>query len=408
LSDADRYAIETINLTKVFNDFWMRAKVRALDKLNLKVQYGEVFGLLGPNGSGKSTAIKLMLGLLFPTSGSVAVLGYHPRNQAVKRRIGYMPEESYLYRFLNAEETLDFYGRLFNLNPIVRRTRVHRLLDMVGLSPHRRRPLAEYSKGMARRIGLAQALVNDPDLLLLDEPTTGLDPVGTREMKELIRELKKRGKTVLLCSHLLADVEDVCDRIAVLYGGRLRSEGPVQELLRKTSQTQITCDALAGEALDKVEHTLAGVGARNVTLTAPVERLENYFLRVVEQARQLEPVTSGVSAGTAAAKFWEEVEVPGAKPGKVLDRLVKAAPSAPAPPTAQEEALPVPPKEAPAPRRDVLEGLVSGAKRKTSGPAAGEKPVPRSAIELAEEERQKRAKSVLDQLLKQKGGSPEK
>ena len=155
-----------------------------------------------------------------------------------------MPEESYLYRYLNAEETLDFYGRLFNLPRAERRHRVELLLEMVGLTHQRKRPIVEYSKGMARRIGLAQALINDPDLVFLDEPTTGLDPTGTREIKDLILELRRRGKTVLLCSHLLADVEDVCDRVAILYGGRLRRLGSVEELLSLRAKTQITTDRL--------------------------------------------------------------------------------------------------------------------------------------------------------------------
>lgn len=398
MADLERYAIETINLTKVFKDFWMRPKVRSLDSLNLKIRFGEVFGLLGPNGSGKSTAIKLMLGLLFPTSGSVALLGHHPRNQLVKKRVGYMPEESYLYRFLNAQETLDFYGRLFNLPPIVRKARVQKLLDMVGLTPHRYRPLAEYSKGMARRIGLAQALINDPELILLDEPTTGMDPIGTQEIKALIMELKKRGKTVLLCSHLLADVEDVCDRIGILYGGKLQLSGNVQDLLSKKSQTQITMDALPEDALATVQRALADVGARNMTVKAPVERLETYFLRVVEKARKVEPVTSGAMAGTAASKFWED-EAPQPAPLRRLEELARPA----APPAASKasatapERVMVPPREEPAPRRDLLEELASGNKPSAE---TADGPVPRSPLEIAEEERQKRAKSVLDQLLK--------
>src|SRR6478672_4387382 len=185
--------IETRSLSKTYRDFWGRQKVRALKALDLEVKRGEIFGLLGPNGSGKSTTIKLVLGLLFPTTGQALVFGKDATDVAKNERIGYLPEESYLYRFLNAEETLDFYGRLFDMPADVRRQRTDELIKMVGLNTARRRQLKEYSKGMTRRIGLAQALINDPELLLLDEPTSGLDPIGTRDMKDLILELRAKG-----------------------------------------------------------------------------------------------------------------------------------------------------------------------------------------------------------------------
>ena len=219
--------VETRNLTKVYRDFWGRQKVRALKALDLEIRRGEIFGLLGPNGSGKTTTIKLILGLLFPTSGQALVFGKDATDVRKNERIGYLPEESYLYKFLNAEETLDFYGRLFDMPRAVRRQRVADLIEMVGLEWAKRRQLKEYSKGMTRRIGLAQALINDPELIVLDEPTTGLDPIGTHEMKEMIVDLRKKGKTVLMCSHLLADVQDVCDRIAILYQGELKELGRV-------------------------------------------------------------------------------------------------------------------------------------------------------------------------------------
>src|SRR5215212_5968551 len=215
-------AVETQNLTKIYRDFWGRPKVTALEGLDLTIHRGEVFGLLGPNGSGKSTTIKLLLGLIFPTRGTASILGHEAGSTNINAKIGFLPEESYLYRFLNGEETLRFYGRLFKIPRKELNRRVPELLDIVGLDPKsRKRKLREYSKGMARRIGLAQALINNPDLILLDEPTTGLDPIGTREMKDLVLSLKAQGKTVLLCSHLLADVQDVCDRITILFGGRM-------------------------------------------------------------------------------------------------------------------------------------------------------------------------------------------
>src|SRR5213080_1081473 len=218
---AENLVVETRSLTKVYRDFWGRKKKTALNALDLKIHKGEIFGLLGPNGSGKTTTIKLLLGLLFPTSGDAFVFGEPAAKVEKNERIGYLPEESYLYRFLNAEETLDFYGRLFDMPTEVRRQRVEELIRMVGLSWARHRQLKEYSKGMARRLGVAQALINDPELVILDEPTTGLDPIGTREMKDLVIDLRNRGKTIIMCSHRLEDVQDICDRVAILNEGEL-------------------------------------------------------------------------------------------------------------------------------------------------------------------------------------------
>src|ERR1700686_2123478 len=189
--------VETRKLTKVYRDFWGRKKKVALQALNLQINRGEIFGLLGPNGSGKTTTIKLLLGLLFPTDGDALVFDQPAGEVGKNERIGYLPEESYLYRFLNAEETLDFYGRLFKLDAAERRSRAARLIDLVGLAADKKRILKEYSKGMRQRIGLAQALINNPELVILDEPTSGLDPLGTRWMKDLILDLRRKGKTVL-------------------------------------------------------------------------------------------------------------------------------------------------------------------------------------------------------------------
>jgi ABC-2 type transport system ATP-binding protein len=251
------YAIETFSLTKIFSDWWGRNRVVAVDDLNLKVRTNEVFGFLGPNGSGKTTTLKMLLGLLHPTKGKALILEGDATDPQINRRIGFLPEESYLYKYLTARETLDFYGQLFKLPARVRKMRIEALLDMVGLKAVANRTVGTFSKGMARRIGLAQALINDPELLILDEPTTGLDPLGTRQIKDLIIELAKRGKTVLLCSHLLADVEDVCDRIAILYGGRIQAEGNVRDLLRHSDKTEITTGRLSPAALEKIKQTLA-------------------------------------------------------------------------------------------------------------------------------------------------------
>src|SRR5216117_3420783 len=281
LNDA---AVATEHLSKIYKDFWGRDKVRALDDLNLTIHRGEVFGLLGPNGSGKSTTFKLLLGLIFPTAGSATVLGQPAGSTKVNERIGFLPEESYLYRFLNGEETLRFYGRLFKLDRRTLNTRVPELLDIVGLdAKSRKRKLREYSKGMARRIGLAQALINNPDLILLDEPTTGLDPIGTREMKDLILSLKAQGKTVLLCSHLLADVQDVCDRITILYRGKMQTLGHVKDLLQVKNITDIQARGMSEEQIGQVKQFLTQMGAAEATITHPTTTLEDLFIRVVKE-----------------------------------------------------------------------------------------------------------------------------
>lgn len=278
--------IETRNLTKVYRDFWGRPKVRALKALDLEVRQGEIFGLLGPNGSGKSTTIKLLLGLLFPTSGRALVFDKESTDVTKNERIGYLPEESYLYKFLNAEETLDFYGRLFDMSRSDRRARVQELIEMVGLDWAKRRQLNEYSKGMTRRIGLAQALINDPDLILLDEPTTGLDPIGTREMKDLILRLREEGKTVLMCSHLLADVQDVCDRIAILHQGELKELGRVDRLLTVQDVTQIKATGLSQEAKDEIQAVIERHGGKLDEMDNPTSTLEELFLSIVRDSEE--------------------------------------------------------------------------------------------------------------------------
>ncbi len=274
--------IETRNLSKEYRDFWGKRKVLALDDLNLDVYRGEVFGYLGPNGSGKTTSVKLLLGLLFPTSGWAKVLGEPPGSVSANQRIGFLPEESYLYRFLNAEETLDFYGRLFKIPTRERRKRIDRLIELVGLEHARKRQLKEYSKGMARRIGLAQALINDPEVIFLDEPTTGLDPIGTREIKDLIVSLKEEGKTVFMCSHLLADVEDVCDRIAMLFLGRLEVIGNVSDLLTEKGVVSFRAENVKPETADRIQQALEADGS--YMGTEKVSRsLEDLFMKVVRE-----------------------------------------------------------------------------------------------------------------------------
>src|SRR4051812_4348709 len=291
-------------LTKVFKDFWGRPKARAVDNVSFEVKRGEVFGLLGPNGSGKSTTVKMLLGLLFPTKGHIEVFGHSPRHVATKSRIGYLPEESYLYRYLDSDETLDFFGNLFDLPPKDREQRGEQLLEMVGLSKARRRQVGEFSKGMQRRIGLAQALINDPDLVILDEPTAGLDPLGCREVKDLILALARRGKTVILSSHLLSDVEDVCNRVVIYYGGKIQAMGTLKELLATPDQVRITAPILPRPTIEKVLEVIRkDVAEDNIHIDTPTQNLENYFLGVVERAKQNSAETSGATSGARVAAY---------------------------------------------------------------------------------------------------------
>lgn len=312
-------------LTKIFKDFWGRPKARAVDNVSFEVKRGEVFGLLGPNGSGKSTTVKMLLGLLYPTKGHIEVFGHSPRHVATKSRIGYLPEESYLYRYLDSDETLRFFGDLFDLPPGDRKQRTEQLLDMVGLSQARRRQVGEFSKGMQRRIGLAQALINDPDLVILDEPTAGLDPIGCREVKDLILALAQRGKTVILSSHLLSDVQDVCDRVVIYYGGKIQAMGTLQELLATPDRVRITTPILPRATLEKVlEAIRQDVAEDKVRIDNPTQNLEDYFLSVVQKARAQDAETSGATSGNVVAAYLREGgEATGAPQSRVLDRLTR-------------------------------------------------------------------------------------
>jgi ABC-2 type transport system ATP-binding protein len=353
-------------LTKVFKDFWMRDRARAVDGVELLIHEREVFGLLGPNGSGKSTTIKLILGLLKPTSGRVAVFGKPPTDVQTKHRVGYLPEESYLYPFLNARETLDYYGKLFGLDHKTRQRRIDELLDMVGLTHAQHRQVREYSKGMQRRIGIAQALINDPDLLILDEPTTGLDPIGTRQVKDLILDLGRRGKTIILSSHLLADVEDVVDRMVILYGGKVRGEGTCEELLASTERTTIEADTLDDATLAEIDQVIRrrSGGLKSVRkVAAPRQKLEELFLGIVERARAENTATSGAKEGGATAAFLrqgDDAATP-AESEAVISRLMSDEDS----PSIQEDAAastPAPAAPAPAgPDESIIDTLTNDA-----------------------------------------------
>jgi ABC-2 type transport system ATP-binding protein len=382
--------VEAVGLTKVFRDFWMRTKARAVDDVDFEIRGHEIFGLLGPNGSGKSTIIKIILGLLHKTRGRLTVFGRQPSDVSVKKRIGFLPEESYLYQYLNPRETLDYYGKLFGLDRRTRRRRTDELLEMVGLGHVAHRPLGEFSKGMTRRIGLAQALINDPDFLILDEPTSGLDPIGTRQVKNLLLELGRRGKTILLSSHLLADVEDVCDRMVMLYAGRIRAQGTVDELLRDTERTVIETARLRADTITQIERVIEQAEGKGIDkVEAPRQHLEQFFMDLVEKARREQIETAGVVHGGATASFLQADEGEG-------EQLIEQLTSAEARPPAAREAAAAPPR--PDEREDVLRELMaeeSEAKKPKPGPA----PAPEAPADVDS--------SVIDSLLGKKEEAPD-
>lgn len=273
------------NLKKIFRDFWRRPKKLAVDGVSFAIRKGEVFGLLGPNGSGKSTTIKMLLGLLQPTAGAVRLFGLDPSSPRAKARIGYLPELSHFHPYLTPRETLRYYGGLFDMPSKLRHERAERLLARVGVADAADRPVGEFSKGMARRIGLAQALLNEPDLVILDEPTSGLDPIGRHEVKTLIKELASEGRTVLLSSHLLAEVEDVCDRVVILGDGRICAEGRLDALLKAREGLQMTITGMAPERAESFRLQMESEGAR-VELDRPSMPLEAFFLATIERNRK--------------------------------------------------------------------------------------------------------------------------
>jgi ABC-2 type transport system ATP-binding protein len=273
-------AVLTQSLRKEFKLGWGRGRVLAVEGLDLEVKRGEVFGLLGPNGSGKSTAMKMILGLLRPTAGRAEVCGVRAGTLAARKQIGFLPENPYFPAFLTGAELVRYYGKLSGMGGRNLEVRVEELLGLVRLGGEAgRRPLRTYSKGMLQRAGLAGALVSDPEIIMLDEPTAGVDPAGSREIRDLIRELKERGKTVIFSSHLLEQVEDVADRVVILHRGEKLREGRLEELLTQTGEWQVRLKGL-GEAQRRELHAwLVRNGAEVLAEGSPRERLEDYFLR---------------------------------------------------------------------------------------------------------------------------------
>lgn len=271
-------AVAVTKLTKVFPVSWRRSAIVAVQNLNLRIEPGEVYGLLGPNGSGKSTTLKIILGLVSPTRGQAEIFGRNSRLVESRETVGFLPENPYFYKYLTGAETLRFFGKLCGLSRASLKKRVDELLELVGLASARDRRLSGYSKGMLQRIGLAQALINEPKLIVLDEPTAGVDPAGSREIRDLIFHLKQRGVTVLLSSHLLAQVQEVCDRVGILAGGVLVREGKLEELIAIENQTEFVLQNASDKLLHEIETLVVGSHAKLIAHRRSTTTLERLFL----------------------------------------------------------------------------------------------------------------------------------
>jgi ABC-2 type transport system ATP-binding protein len=278
------HAVEVNNLTKVFRTGIGNQYVVAVDNLSFRVEAGEVYGLIGPNGSGKSTTMKVVLGLMAASKGEAKVFGLDSGDIRARNEIGFLPENPYFYKHLTGAETLKFYGKLCGIRGKKLKARVAELLEIVGLEDAAKRRLGGYSKGMLQRIGLAQSLVQNPRLVILDEPTAGVDPVGSREIRDLILRLKEEGYTVFLCSHLLEQVQEVCDRVGIIFEGRMRREGKLEELIKIEKQTAMTLENASPELLAKIECIVASEeGASIVETGHPRTTLERLFIQIAER-----------------------------------------------------------------------------------------------------------------------------
>ena len=273
-------AVQIENITKIFPVPLRRRRIMAVRNLSLTVQPGEVYGLLGPNGCGKSTTLKMLLGLVKPNHGRALICGKDSREYRSRRDVGFLPENPYFYKFLTATETLVFYGRICGMRGSALKKRAEELIDLVGLSDARDRRVAGFSKGMLQRIGLAQALIQDPSLVILDEPTAGVDPAGSHQIRDLILDLKKRGKTVLLTSHLLEQVQEICDRVGIMARGEMIREGSLDELVRVEGQTQFIVENATPELREQMEQLINKSGAKLVAARQPQRSLESVFLEI--------------------------------------------------------------------------------------------------------------------------------
>ena len=277
-------AVAVEGLTKVFPVPFHRKAIVAVRDLNLRVGPGEVYGLLGPNGSGKSTTLKIILGLVSPTHGRTKIFGRDSSLVESREAVGFLPENPYFYRFLTGEETLRFFGKLCRLNGSRLNDRVRELLELVGLTNARDQRLSTYSKGMLQRIGLAQALVNEPKLVVLDEPTAGVDPAGSRDIRNLIVDLKRRGITVLLSSHLLTQVQEICDRVGILAGGTLAREGRLEELIAIENRSELVLENASDALVKEIEKLAANSNAKLIERRRSTTTLERLFLDATKKA----------------------------------------------------------------------------------------------------------------------------
>ena len=273
-------AVQIENISKIFPVPLRRQRVQAVKNLSLVVQPGQVYGLLGPNGCGKSTTLKILLGLVTPNSGRALIFGKDSREYRSRRDVGFLPENPYFYKFLTAAETLAFYGKICGLSGKTLATRIDELIELVGLSDARDRRVGGFSKGMLQRIGLAQALIQDPGLVVLDEPTAGVDPAGSHQIRDLILDLKKRGKTVLLTSHLLEQVQEICDRVGIMARGEMIREGSLDDLVRVKNQTEFVIENAPPELAAQIQNLVAQSPARLVATRQPERSLESVFLEL--------------------------------------------------------------------------------------------------------------------------------
>jgi ABC-2 type transport system ATP-binding protein len=273
-------AVQIDNLTKIFPVPLRRQRVTAVRNLSFEVHPGEVYGLLGPNGSGKSTTLKILLGLVTPNHGRAMIFGQDSRDYHSRRDVGFLPENPYFYKFLTAAETLRFYGKVCGMGGTLLNKRIDELIHLVGLEDARDRRIGGFSKGMLQRIGLAQALIQDPRLVVLDEPTAGVDPAGSHQIRDLILDLKKRGKTVLLTSHLLEQVQEICDRVGIMARGEMIREGALGDLVSVKNQTEFVIENATPEIRSQIEHLLQNSPAKLLSTRQPQRSLESVFLEL--------------------------------------------------------------------------------------------------------------------------------
>ena len=273
-------AVRIENLTKIFPVPLRRQRVTAVRNISFEVRPGEVYGLLGPNGSGKSTTLKILLGLVTPNQGRAMIFGQDSRDYHSRRDVGFLPENPYFYKFLTAAETLSFYGKVCGMGGAALNKRIDELIHLVGLEDARDRRIGGFSKGMLQRIGLAQALIQDPRLVVLDEPTAGVDPAGSHQIRDLILDLKKRGKTVLLTSHLLEQVQEICDRVGIMARGEMIREGALADLVSVKNQTEFVIENATPEIRSQIEHLLQNTPAKLLTTRQPQRSLESVFLEL--------------------------------------------------------------------------------------------------------------------------------